>query len=308
MSEPVSQLHLQHNPLQGFLYSLVATFLLATNYITAKYGLEGFNPETFSIIWTLSATLFSFIIIIITHELKNITVPADSIKKITLLGFATGMGMILGWSGLARLDPSFASFLSRSRPVVTILLGIIFLKERFQKTEWIPAVIIIMGGFISATGRWDKIGVGMILILSSACLSAVQMLLAKMTIAKGRVSPNILVFYRVGIALATISIWNLLTCRTNFNVRISYYLVTILGAFLGPCLSWLFMYRSYRYWDLSRSSIVFTMQPLFVLPLAYFILGKLPVIKELYGGLIILIGSFWLIWIHIYHRKKTGNI
>ena len=132
----------KNDPLKGLIYSLMSTILLSTNFITAKYALEGFNPETFSLLWTLSASIYSLTLIFLTNNFKKIFIPGKIHNKIILIGLVTGIGMILGWSGLARLDPSFASFLARFRPVITILLSIIFLKERFIASEIIPILII----------------------------------------------------------------------------------------------------------------------------------------------------------------------
>jgi drug/metabolite transporter (DMT)-like permease len=79
----------------------------------------------------------------------------------------------------------------------------------------------------------------------------------------------------------------------------------LLGAFLGPCASFLLTFRSYRCWDLSRSAIVKTVEPLFVLPLAYAVLGKLPTGTELLGGCLILVGAFWFAWIQFVGRARA---
>ena len=298
----------KNDPLKGLIYSLMSTILLSTNFITAKYALEGFNPETFSLLWTLSASIYSLTLIFLTNNFKKIFIPGKIHNKIILIGLVTGIGMILGWSGLARLDPSFASFLARFRPVITILLSIIFLKERFIASEIIPILIIITGAFVSAIGRWDTIGVGMILVLLSACMASVQMLIAKMIVNIHRVPSIILSFYRVFIAFIIILLWNIITGKMKFDVQPNYYQVTFLGAFLGPCLSWILMYASYSHWDLSRSSIIHMSQPLFVLPMAYFILRRLPATRGLYGGVLILIGAFWLTWIQFAERRKMETI
>jgi drug/metabolite transporter (DMT)-like permease len=159
---------------------------------------------------------------------------------------------------------------------------------------------MISGGVLSTLGRWEFVGTGVVLTLIAGCAVAVQMLIAKARVHE--IHPNILVVYRVGVASIVILIWCLLTGRIDFQVEASYWYVTLLGAFLGPCASFILTFRSYRYWDLSRSSLVRTVQPLFVLPLAYAVFGKLPVGRELLGGSIIMAGALWLAWIHF--RRK----
>ncbi|MBU7046973.1 MAG: EamA family transporter, partial [Theionarchaea archaeon] len=71
------------------------------------------------------------------------------------------------------------------------------------------------------------------------------------------------------------------------------------GAFLAPCTSFLLTFRALKYWELSRVNMLKTTQPLFVLPMAYLVFGKIPGGITLFGGLLILIGALWLSWIHL---------
>ena len=297
-----SNVHTSSEPLKGFLYSLAGTILVSTNFITAKYALKGFNSETFSFVWTSAAAVYAFVIVVATGHKKDLAIPAHSIAIMALLGLATGAGMLLGWAGLARLDPSFAAFIWRFFPMLIIVLSTLLLHERFRAKELIPIAVMIIGGCMSAIGRWHIVGIGTILTILACFAAAVQMLIAKSKVKE--IHPNILVFYRVSIAVVFIALWVFLTGKANFNVKPSYWLITFLGAFLGPCASFLFTFRSYRYWGLSRSSIVLNAQPLIVLPLAYIFLSKIPTEKELLGGLIILIGAFWLAWIHFFSPKS----
>jgi drug/metabolite transporter (DMT)-like permease len=290
---------------KGFFFALAGTFFVSTNYITAKYALQGFNPETFSLIWTAAAAVYAYIIICITGTRRHLTIPARTIGKTIVLGIATGIGMILSWAGLARLDPSFAAFLWRFAPVLIIMFSALFLGERLSMIEFGPIIIMILGGVLSVIGRWNVVGTGVILSLLGCCAFAIQMLMAKMLV--NDIRPNILVFYRVGIAVCIIALWTFLTGKAHFDVTISYWLVTFLGAFMGPCFSFLLTFHSYRFWDLARSSIVRTTQPLFVVPLAYLILNKLPTKMEMFGGLLISAGSLWFVLIHFIQKKHTNK-
>jgi drug/metabolite transporter (DMT)-like permease len=281
---------------KGFLYALGGTLLVSTNYITAKYGLRGFNPETFSLIWTAAASCYAFIILVISGRLKELSIPRRSIPSIAILGLATGAGMILGWSGLALLDPAFASFLWRFSPVLIILLSFFMLGERLRMIEVLAMAVMVAGGALTTLGRWHIIGAGVVLTLTGCIAVAVQMLVVKMNV--GRIHPNILVFYRVALAAFVIGLWAVARGRLILDLSTPHILVTLLGAFLGPCASFLLTFRSYRYWPLSRSSIILTAQPLIVLPMAYLIFGKMPSGMELAGGIVILAGAFFLIYLH----------
>ncbi|KPJ61435.1 MAG: hypothetical protein AMJ46_01745 [Latescibacteria bacterium DG_63] len=294
-SERLNFLNRLSNPLKGFLYALGGTVLVSTSFVTAKYGLQGFNPETFSLVWTIAAAVYSLLIVLGSGQWRQMAVSKGAARDLVLLGVATGVAMILAWSALALLDPSFSAFLWRFQPMIAIVLGALFLRERLSALEIAAGAVMISGGFLSTIGRWDFVGTGVVLTLLACSAVGVQMLIAKARVHE--IHPNILVAYRVSGASIVVLLWCLLTGKTDLQVERSYWYVTLLGAFLSPCASFLLTFRSYRYWDLSRSSLVRTIQPLFVLPLAYAVFGKLPVGKELLGGGVIMIGALWLAWI-----------
>lgn len=271
--------------------------LLSTNFVTAKYGLKGFNPETFSFVWTTAAAIYSFGIAIAGKSSRSQIFPRKNMKEMTALGIITGIGMILTWSGLASLDPVFSSFLWRFLPVLTILAGILFLKESLSKKEFFAMFIMLSGSLWGVVGRWEIVGTGFILTLLAGCTAAAQLLIAKTQIDK--VHPNVLVAYRVGIGAVVTGVWAFSTGKADFSVDSCYWYITLLGAFFGPCASFHLIFRSYQYWSLSQSSILLTMQPLLVLPLAYLFLGSYPTVEELSGGAVILSGAVALSYLQI---------
>jgi drug/metabolite transporter (DMT)-like permease len=281
---------------KGFLYALAGTILVSTNYVTAKHGLKGFNPYTFSMIWTISAACYAFIITVLTNRFKELILPRHLIRRMIVLGFFTGLGMILGWAGLALLDPSFSSFLWRFGPALTIIASFFVLREKISPWEILPFAIMLAGGVISTIGVWHAVATGVALTLLACVATAIQMLLAKKSITA--LHPNTLVFYRVGGAAVTITLYTLLINKIEFSGNITHWAATLTGALLGPCCSFLLTFRSYRYWSLSRSSIILTIQPLFVLPMAYIAFGTIPTALQLIGGAIILAGALWLARLH----------
>ncbi|MHC5035782.1 MAG: DMT family transporter [Planctomycetota bacterium] len=295
------------SPVRGFFLALAGTALVSTNFVTAKYALRGFNPETFSSVWTTAGALYALIILLFSGQARQLALPRTAPVLTLLLGALTGAGMILTWAGLKELDPSFAAFLWRFMPVLILLLGVVFLRERLRAIEIILLALMILGGVYGTLGRWDVVGFGVMLTLGAAFAGAWQMLIAK--ILTGRAHPHTLVFFRLGPGAVFIVLWTLCLGRFDFNVPLRYWAVTLLGALLGPCLAHVFTFRSYRHWELSRSSIVLAVQPLFVLPLAYVFLGQFPVGKELLGGVLILLGSLWLGWIHLAPKRPVpGNV
>lgn len=200
--------------------------------------------------------------------------------------------MILGWKGLSELDPAFASFIWRFLPVLSILSGVLLLREDLSLKEALAMGVMLVGALWSVIGRWTVVGTGVTLTLAAIFSGVLQLLIAKSQTHKFH--PNVLVAYRVGIASVLIASWVFASDGANFAVETKYWYVTLLGAFLGPCASFLLTFRAYRYWTLSQSSLILSGQPLFTLPMAYIFLRTFPTTKEWMGGCVILLGAFWL--------------
>jgi drug/metabolite transporter (DMT)-like permease len=289
------------HPLKGFILSLTGAALDSTTFVTAKYGLRGFAPEAFSLVWTCASAIYVLCIVLATGRWKQMALSAHAVPRILLLGLLTGAGMLLSWAGLDSLDPTFTSFLWRFAVVLTIVLGAVFLHERFSPKELLPAALMIGGSLVGAIGQWHVVGVGMFFTLLATCAVAVQRVLAKRLI--NEIHPDVLTLYRSCLGALALAAWVAVRGKADFEVRLQYWLWTVLGAFLGPCASFLVTYRAYRYWDLLRATMVMTAQPLLVMPIAYLALGDFPSRKELLGGVFTLSGAFWFVWLHF----RGGN-
>ena len=284
------------DPFKGFSYSLGGTLLVSTSYVTAKYGMAGFNPNTFALIWSSAAALYAFVIVMATGY-QHLFLSSGSAVRVTCMGLAAGASMILAWQGLSRLDPLFASFIWRFQPVLTIVFSILLLRERLLLKETFAIAIMVIGGCISTISVWHIVGVGTVLTIFACVTVTTQMLIAKKESCT--VHPHALTFYRVFIAAGAIALYCFFAGDCNFDVESSYWVVALIGAFLAPCASFLLTFRALTYWELSRVNMLKTTQPLFVLPMAYLVFGKIPGGITLFGGLLIVIGALWLSWIHL---------
>jgi transporter family protein len=189
--------------------------------------------------------------------------------------------------------------------VLSILSGVIILGEHLALREALAMGIMLVGALWSVVGRWNVVGTGVILTLAAIFSGVVQLLIAKSQTHK--VHPNVLVAYRVGIGSVLIACWVFASGAANFAVETKYWYVTLLGAFLGPCASFLLTFRAYRYWTLSQSSLILSGQPLFTLPMAYIFLGTLPTTRELIGGCVIVAGAFWLAVIELSKANQSKS-
>jgi len=293
--------------LRGALCALAATVLVSTNYITAKFGLSrdgGFGFEAFSLVWTAAAAFYSLVICAIRGEARLLAVPRRVLPSVLAMGLATGPVMIFSWSGLALLEPMPFAFLYRFAPILTIILGAVFLGERLTPMEILAAGVMIAGGFISKLGEWDLAWKGVTLTLLACAVAAVQVLIVKRIASE--IPASVMAVYRNGLGLVLIVPYALFSGKACFAVPARFWVVTLTGAFLGPCLGQIAVYVSLRYWALSRTTMVRTTEPLFAMPLALIFLNSWPKPLEWLGGLLIMLGAAWFLWIHFF--RSSGPV
>jgi drug/metabolite transporter (DMT)-like permease len=291
------------DPARGFLFALAGTVLVSTNFVTSKFALRGFNPESFSLVWCAAGAVFAIALAAASGGVRGLRPAPGTAWMLAALGLLTGAGMMLTWAGIAQLDPSFAAFLWRLLPVLNILSGVLFLRERLLWIEALPLALMLGGVLVSTLGRWQAVGAGLLLTLVACVIGAAQMLLAKLLVA--RMDPGAVVFHRLAGATVVIAAWTAATGRGGFAAEGSYWAAVVAGAFIGPCLSHILIFRAYRVWDLSRASLVEISQPLFVIPLAYAFLAQLPAGREVLGGTLILAGAAALGWMHVRNGKAA---
>ena len=71
---------------------------------------------------------------------------------------------------------------------------------------------------------------------------------------------------------------------------------TVFAAILDPVLAILLVYRAYKYIEASRGTIIQSTKGLLIIPVAYFYFGTLPLLHQIAGGVIAMIGVVIIGW------------
>jgi drug/metabolite transporter (DMT)-like permease len=124
----------------------------------------------------------------------------------------------------------------------------------------------------------------------------------------GHAPPTVANFYRCVISAVLIGLWAALSGQFHFHAEPLRWAAVFGGALLGPCLAMSLMFTSYRHWDLSKTSMVVMAEPLIVLPASLLLPGRSLTLQQVIGGLIILAGGFWLVWMHGRHRRRAALV
>jgi len=293
---------------KGLILAVCGTAMLSCNYIFAKYAMQAFNPETLTVLWMGAATVYAAIWVAASGQHTQLFSDPKAVRWLLLLGTVNAVTQLTAWQGLSRIDPSFSAFIGRFAPMVSITAAALIFKERLSRWEWLAIAVMISGGFISNihVKHVEGEGIGVFLSIVSTLFAGLQWVIGKYV--HDRAPEGVMNLYRVGIAAVAVTLYALAVGKLELHdVPLKYWVATLVGSFFGPFLSVVLLFRSYRYWEMSRTSVVHTLQPLVVMPLALLVFGTVITGMKLLGGFITLAGGIALALLHRKAHKQQDQ-
>jgi len=188
-------------------------------------------------------------------------------------------------------NPSVTAFLGNMSPIFVTILGVSFLKERYNYIEIIGILLTLSGALIiSYQGQSSLSGVflkGTEYVVLSSLLFSISNVIIKKNIIK--LPPAILGLNRT-FFLLVFSFIMMLIFSKSFVIPQSAIINITIGSILGPFLTVIAGYIAYKYIEASRSSILGSTKSLFVLLGAYLYFNIFPQGFQIIGGLITIVG------------------
>jgi drug/metabolite transporter (DMT)-like permease len=181
-------------------------FLLTTAVIwgiaspVIKYTLQFIQPFSF-LFWRFLITSLIFIPILLAYlKIKKIKLPTDQILKFGFLGFlgtTLSLGLLfIGYNQTTAIDGSLIYSIA---PIIVVVCGAIFLKEKITKREklgtaaaFAGSIVTIIQPILEGKALAIKNVSGNILVLLSAIAWAAYCLLVRQFEAKEKANPLIL--------------------------------------------------------------------------------------------------------------------
>jgi len=284
---------------RGFWWLLFSFFCGMIFFTTAKYAL-GFIPLVDFVCWWYGAGL-------VFHTFYGIptgSISLGSINKnhwLLLLIYVIFdvSGTSFAFIAIKLMDPSIVSFLSQSQIIFTLFFGYIILKEVLNKGECFAAVIIIAGMIVMTYNSGNVPFKGAAMMIYANFVGSINLIIIR------KIGPHIgmLTFARIrSISLFTFLIGYNLAVNGKVAVPpLNLLLIIMLGAFFGPFLNVISIYKSLETIPAGKLALYRSIQPLFIMTAAGIFLKILPGQRETIGGLIIMSGSIILAYFHAGH-------
>ncbi len=289
------QPHLMYLILGSFA-ALASAFTWAVGSILFRRLADEVSPLGMNLGKTILGTLYIGAALLLT----GIT-PISS-REFLLLGASGLLGIALGdtlfFKALLHLGPRLTVLLGTGGPVVTILLAVIFLGERPSLPAWAGIFLVLTGITLILWKQSPKEktksnylpGIKY-LLLSIACTS-VGIIFAKIGVSSTSAMEALFIRFiggALGLTVFGCASRKLTAWLTPFrDLRLlKFILLTVFVVVFGGF--WLFL-LSLKYIDASIATILNSTEPLFILPLAAFILKEKIYLPEIIGAIVAVSG------------------
>ena len=277
---------------------IITVTIWSTAFIGIRVGLHGYHPGSLALLRYLVASIA--VIPLFLNKKKRTKFQRGDILRFFFLGL-TGFAIynIALNYGEVSVSAGIASFIVGLIPVFTMILAILFLKEKVSAQAWVGVFVSFIGIVLIAAGEHGgiKFDMGVLYSLISAIAGGVYAVSQKSMFK--RYSPVEVVSYSIWFGTLIMMYY---FPRMLTELHTAPMSATMAGVYMGIFPAVL----SYALWSyaLSRAPACQAATYLYAMPvittiMGYFYLKEIPATLSLTGGIIALIGA-----IIVNHRSK----
>jgi drug/metabolite transporter (DMT)-like permease len=293
----------QSREAQGMLLSAASAACMGLTYVASKYVLRTINPETFVVLWFAMGSFYALLLLTKQGRRRELFQPHNPWKQLMGLGLASAVAIVLFFYAIQLIDPAIVSFYTRADNVFAVLMGVLFLRERFNSFEGLGVGIALLGSLVTTYRGGQMLMIGLGLCLISSVMEGITVVLVKIAVRK--VSPLVVIFYRSLLASTLALIYGFLSGRLQMPTP-KVFLIIMAASLGGSFMANVTFYAALARIDVTRATAIKTMQPFFVLLAAYLAFTTLPTSQQLLGGAIIVMGILCLLYGRRLVRKPEG--
>ncbi len=287
------------NRAKAYALLLVNTVIWGLSAPIIKQSLNFVSPNEFLLARFFIASIIFLPIFLLTSKPKS---HNNWWLLIILALLGTPLTLTPLYVGLTMTTSLEASILIATGPIITILGGVIFLRERVNKMEKIGLALAISGTLVLIFGPLTTISltvskpsiIGSLLITLSNFIWTAFCLISK----KFKTDTNTLslVSYVIGLISFSFLVYSEGGSITQLGTKLIISPLALLGvtfqAILGSIVAFWAYIKAQEYIEASEASVFTYLQPVFTFPLAFFWLHEPITVPLVISSLIITLGVF----------------
>lgn len=278
---------------RGYLLVFLAASMWGTLGVFAKY-LDGFGLSTFTMVFY--RVLFAVLLLTAYLKFRGITFSLDRsrLKFYALYGFfSIFLFYTLYFYTVTISSVSFAVLLLYTAPVYSIILGRVVFREKLTP-EKLLALFLVMMGVVLVNGAGNDFSTkALVFGLLTGLTYALYGVLAKFAVREEE--PEKALFYTLLFGLF------FLLPFTDFSVPAGAVPYLFALAFFPTFLGYILYNHALKEIEVSRASIIATVEPVVAIVLAFLLFGETLSAKQLAGAVLIIGGS---VIVHAGEKEK----
>lgn len=294
--------------LKSYLFMIISTITWGAFLPIVKLGFNDSDITPFRFLFYRFCLAGVLSIPIVVYYWKRIKHKWQTLKTIVLLEIIeTTLALSCLYIGLSQISALEANIIATSAPLFIIFGGIIFLKERQDRHEWLGLIFAFFGTIlITLEPLWHGNGglmnslSGNLLIITHNILNAIYFLLAKKRYHKiPKLFVSSISFY---VGIITFAILSLIELDFNFIVLSSNMIqelsspmilgVIAYGAIFGSIIGLTAYIKGQDGIEASEASLFTYLQPAIYIPLGYFLLKEYASTLQIISLMIITFGVY----------------
>lgn len=296
------------NTNKGYFFAFLSVFATSNVYIFSKAAISQTDLATFGLYWFGFGLIWNLLYSTKTGKIKHFSkLNQTNYFILFVLGLLEIAGTTFFFMAIRTVpNPAIVSFLGNINPVIVTVLGLILLRERYNKPEIFGMVLILLGAFIISFKGGTKISSmfisGAEYILYSGLFYAASAIIAKKNVQK--LTPTIMALSRT-IFLLVFSFSAVLLLEVSWSLTWFALWNIFIGSILGPFLTVISGYQAIKYLEVSRVSILGSTKGIVVLIGAYIYFGNLPELYQILGGILSIFGVILISLGKLIMKKKA---
>lgn len=271
-------------------YALFTALLIVDSfhYIFARLLLPHIHPTASAFLVLAVATVQVIAYAAIRRELRWQPARAH-FWFFASIGFLIAASTVLSYLSIAYIDPGTASMLGKTGIVFSLLLSVLWLRERLSRVQVIGAVVAVTGAVTisfhpGAVTQW-----GALLILTSTFFYALHAAIVK----RYGDDMNFLDFFVFRLLSTTIFLFFFALGGGHLHWPNSEtWLLLLLAGTVDVVISRTLYYKTLRLFPMSIHTIILMLSPVVAIAVSLLLFGEFPGVQDLIGGALVLIGVF----------------
>ncbi len=203
------------------------------------------------------------------------------------IGFLIGLSTNLGYTAMLYIDVGTASMLNKLSTLFSLLFGVLWLRERFRAGQWVGATLALLGVFTIAFQPGDYLRLGALIVVCGTLSYALHTALVKRD--GGQIDFVNFFFFRLVTSTAALLLMAWGRGHLVWPTTDTWPLLIVAGT-VDVVLSRLCYYWALRHMTMSVHSLILTMSPVLAVLWSYLLIGDLPTVQQLMGGMAVVIG------------------